>query len=69
MPVSADTSAAITALHGDYGSQDPDLERPFDETTDVGITYYIENNVFGSRLRYLYDSPTAPEPLQCPNSN
>lgn len=57
------------ALHGDYGSQDPDLERLFDETTDVGITYYMENNVFGLSLRYLHDSPTDPEPLQCPSSN
>ena len=57
------------ALHGDYGFQDPDLESHFDETSDPGITYYLENNVLGSHLTYLHDVPQDPEPMQCPNTN
>jgi hypothetical protein len=57
------------ALHGDYGFQDPDLESHFDETSDPGITYYLENNVLGSHLTYLHDLPHDPEPMQCPNTN
>lgn len=40
------------ALHGDYGYQDPELERHFGQTTDPGITYYINAAGRGLRLRY-----------------
>ncbi len=55
------------SLHGYYGVQDLDLERLFEEIDNPGITYYLENNIFGARLLYLHDSATDPEPMQCPN--
>jgi hypothetical protein len=39
------------ALHGDYGYQDPELERHFGQTTDPGITYYINAARRGLCLR------------------
>lgn len=57
------------ALHGDKGYQDTDLERFFDEPSPATATYYLENDVLGGYLTYLYDEPIDPEPMQCPNSN
>jgi hypothetical protein len=55
------------ALHGNYGFQDTDLERFFDENSPATATYYLENNVVGGYLTYLHDEPTDAEPMQCPN--
>ena len=55
------------AIHGLYGFQDPSLESSFSETTNPGITYYLENNVFGTYLNYLHDVVGDAEPMQCPN--
>ena len=55
------------ALHGNYGYQDTDIERFFGENSPATATYYLENNVVGGYLTYLYDEPTDPEPMQCLN--
>jgi hypothetical protein len=55
------------SLHGYYGVQDPQLETAFEETSNPGITYYLNQHIFGGTLLYLHDTPTDPEPMQCPN--
>jgi hypothetical protein len=54
------------SLHGSTGIQDSSLESAFQETDNPGITYYLENNIFGGQLIYLHDVSSDPEPMQCP---
>ena len=48
--------------------QDADLLGKFHRSSpSFNITYYLAENVFGTKLHYLHESETDPEPLQCPN--
>jgi hypothetical protein len=45
---------------------DSTLITSFHESTDPGITYYLENNILGTSLLYLHDLDTDPAPTQRP---
>jgi hypothetical protein len=51
------------ALHGDYGVQDSSLETAFNTVDDVGITYYLEDEILGGGESYTESGGI----LSCPN--
>jgi hypothetical protein len=56
------------SLHGLYAVDDLALENLFGESSDPGITYHLDEQMFGGDLLYLYDTPASPEPLTCPSN-